>query len=86
MSDADNLKNFAINSSILKIVVGESIIGTVAAATVAPAIAMVDKCIFCSASGREPMMTCLKREAQLFVTKPITFLRQPSFVWILAGQ
>lgn len=72
--------SFAKDTPLWKIVVGESTCALITGALVAPAIALVDQSIFSSASGRESMMACIKRELK----SPLVFLRSPACKWIFA--
>lgn len=49
----------------------------------APAISIVDKAIVSNASGLEPLVPSLINGVKTLVSKPIYFLRQPSFLLIL---
>lgn len=49
---------------------------------VAPAISIVDKAIVSNASGLEPLVPALINGVKTFFTKPIYFLKQPSFLFI----
>jgi hypothetical protein len=52
------------------------------ALSVAPFISMVDKAIVSNASGLEPLVPSLVNSFKGFVSSPLTFLRQPSFLLI----
>ncbi|RKO96939.1 hypothetical protein CAUPRSCDRAFT_3417, partial [Caulochytrium protostelioides] len=56
-----------------------------AASLVAPAIAVIDKAIFCHASGRAPLPRGLTHGLSLVTRRPVHFLGQPSFllVWLV---
>lgn len=49
----------------------------------APAISVVDKAIVSNASGLEPLVPSLLNGVKTLVSKPIYFLKQPSFLMIL---
>jgi len=54
----------------------------ISALTVAPAISIVDKAIVSNASGLEPLVPCLINGIKTFFTKPLYFVKQPSFLFI----
>jgi hypothetical protein len=60
----------------------ESVAAVVSALTVAPAISIVDKAIVSNASGLEPLVPALINGVKTFLTSPIYFFRQPSFLFI----
>lgn len=53
------------------------------AASVAPAISIVDKAIVSNASGLEPLIPCLINGVKTLITKPLYFIKQPSFLFIM---
>jgi hypothetical protein len=61
----------------------ESTAAFLCALSVAPAISIVDKAIVSNASGLEPLIPCLFNGIKTFFLKPIYFLKQPSFLFIL---
>eukprot|EP01031_Cornospumella_fuschlensis_P039923 gene39923-48615_t len=61
----------------------ESLAATLSAFTVAPAISIADKAIVSNASGLEPLVPSLLNGVKTLFTKPIYFLKQPSFLMIL---
>jgi hypothetical protein len=71
------------NPHIFPLLVGHAMCGLAAAASVAPAIAIVDQSIFANASGREPMLACIKRESKTLFTQPTKFIKQPALRWIM---
>lgn len=76
--------SFARQSPLGTIIAGETVAALLTAASVAPAIAIVDQSIFSSASGRESMMRCIVRETMRLVRSPVQMLRSPSVRWICA--
>jgi hypothetical protein len=76
------IDTFARKASVARLTVGEAACALIAAGAVAPAVAIVDQAIFSSASGREPMLRCIQREAVRFATQPLRFVRGPAFLWI----
>lgn len=61
----------------------ESTAAFLCALSVAPAISIVDKAIVSNASGLEPLIPCLLNGIKTFFLKPIYFMKQPSFLFIL---
>lgn len=55
-----------------------------AAAAVSPVICIIDKAIFASASGRQPMSEALRAGAAMLLRRPGTFVRDPLFHKIYA--
>ena len=60
----------------------EAAAATLSALSVAPAISIVDKAIVSNASGLEPLVPCLINGVKTLITKPLFFVRTPSFLWI----
>lgn len=60
----------------------ESAIAIFSAATIAPAVSIVDKAIVSNASGVEPLVPCLLNGLKSLFTTPIHFLKQPAFLLI----
>jgi len=60
----------------------ESFAAIISTLTVAPAISIVDKAIVSNASGLEPLVPCLINGIKTMVTKPLYFVKQPSFLFI----
>jgi hypothetical protein len=58
--------------------------GMTAAVCSAPFIAIVDAAITSNASGREPLWLAVKSGFRELVSKPGSFVRKPSFLWISA--
>ena len=52
-------------------------------ALVAPFITVIDQAIFSNASGKEPLLSSLKRNSINFLSNPIKFLKSPQYLWIL---
>lgn len=69
-------------SPILMRIGVESSAAIISAFTVAPAISIVDKAIVSNASGLEPLVPCLINGVKTLFTKPLYFLKQPSFLFI----
>jgi len=70
------------NSPLAFRILTESTAAIVSAATVAPAISIVDKAIVSNASGLEPLVPCLINGVKTLFTKPLYFFKQPSFLFI----
>lgn len=49
---------------------------------IAPAISIVDRAIVSNASGLEPMVPALINGVKTLITRPLYFVRQPSFLFI----
>jgi hypothetical protein len=60
----------------------ESLAAIVSAVCVSPAVSIVDKAIVSNASGREALLPCLINGVKAFLSNPIYFLKQPSFLLI----
>jgi hypothetical protein len=60
----------------------EALSGIVSALTVAPAVSIVDKAIVSNASGRQALVPSLFDGVRTLFTRPVFFLRQPSFLLI----
>jgi hypothetical protein len=60
----------------------ESACAVISALTVAPAISIVDKAIVSNASGLEPLVPCFFNGIKSLFTQPLTFVKQPSFLFI----
>mmetsp|Transcript_30753 Transcript_30753/g.60147 ORF Transcript_30753/g.60147 Transcript_30753/m.60147 type:complete len:286 (+) Transcript_30753:360-1217(+) len=60
----------------------EAASGLISALTVAPAVSIVDRAIVSNASGLQPLVPCLFDGVKTLVTRPLFFLRQPSFLLI----
>ena len=60
----------------------EAFAAVISTLTVAPAISIVDKAIVSNASGLEPLLPCLLNGIKTMLTKPLYFVRQPSFLFI----
>ena len=60
----------------------ECVAAGLSALSVAPAISIVDKAIVSNASGLEPLLPCIYNGCVSFLTNPIYFVRQPSFIFI----
>jgi len=54
-----------------------------AALCAAPFISIVDKAITSNASGREPLWTCVGKGLKTLFRQPLTFVKQPSYIWIV---
>lgn len=70
------------NSPLLYRMGIESSAAILSALSVAPAISIVDKAIVSNASGLEPLIPCLMNGIKTLISKPIYFLKQPSFLFI----
>jgi hypothetical protein len=82
-SSAGNGNNDRVDRSPWAVRLGvESLCAIISALAVSPAISIVDKSIVANASGREKLVPCLINGVKTFVTKPIYFLKQPSFLLI----
>jgi hypothetical protein len=51
---------------------------------VAPIVSVVDQSIISHASGREAMLTSMKRLGKEMVTQPVRFIATPTFGWVAA--
>ena len=58
--------------------------GVTAAVCSAPFIAIMDAAITSNASGREPLWSAVKSGFSELFSKPGSFVRKPSFLWISA--
>lgn len=72
----------ADKSPILLRLLVESTAATLSALSVAPAISIVDKAIVSNASGLEPMVPSIIRSVKSFVSNPLYFCSQLSFLLI----
>lgn len=82
-ADTTRTPLYGLDPPVAKLFATSTAAAIVASAAASPLIAIVDKAITSNASGREPLWSCMKSGLRMLVKEPATFLRQPSFKWIL---
>jgi hypothetical protein len=70
------------NYNLSHLLLIDAIAAIASAALTSPFITIIDKAIFSNASGKEPLLSSAISSFKSLLRNPITFVRNPSFLWI----